>query len=1001
MLIYYNGFTAYVRNALYDPQNEHLFYLELVGLAGVDSVCAGALRDRPLTLYPNGNRLDLTLFRWGTRVVYEDEENQREKSCLISWKWKQKAHGPLRHAILYPEEIVNAWQEDAPVPRVILGRNEAEARDNLWRFLNLVLDFPVPEDRNLPFLMELIQVAVNNDQEDVLTAIRPLEAFGEVQGWLVKSISSLRKILQQFYSYLIIKKEIRLKGREVPLKEETLEAFLDHWGEPLTKKVLEIYRPYYEAGEGLAEIDERISRLRRKPFPAQREAINALYNALFKQGHKRAVLCGEQGTGKTFMALALIGAAPEPLRVLVVCPPHLVPKWAREAKETIPKVKVVTLNGKETLQKLGTLLWRKERPESPEVWIIGRERLKLSFPWEPAVVPAVIKGGKPWPFLGRKADSEFSLYLCPDCCAPVYKKSEKDEEEEGVVPADWKWLSAARRTCQRCGAQLWQPNTTNLRMTCSRLGIALPDQPRKNGLRRYAPAEFIKKKLKGTFDLLVVDECHEYKAQNTAQANSVGALLSVCRKALFLTGTLMGGYATDVFYLYFRAFPQDFKRDGWRWSSGTQFQKRYGVLEEVEVLKEEEDNLTSRGKKSRKVYLKQRPGVSPEVLARFLLPHTVFVRLDDMASELPPYEEVYVALDRGDEDGGEYQKCEDAYQNAIKDYQTTKARLAIASKFVSVMMNLPDCVRHLENEIWKDVLDENGNVVDRILLHKTEIVPGGPLAKEQWLAELIKSERKTGRKVLIYCTYTGERDITRRLAGVLKDLGIRAVVLPSSISTDKREEWIRRNTVTADALICNPKLVETGLDLFDFPTVVFYQPGYRVYTLRQAARRSWRLGQKQPVRVYFLAAGDTIQEDAWALIAQKWNVSLAVEGELVTDGFATEFDTGGSILGELAKKLDRGDLGRVTAEAVFKQLKQAEATAQIFLTEKEVETPKTVVEVETTVKEVQKTVAPRTLIVSIARVKGRKVRWARMEIRPEDLDKVKKEVGGPVQLGLF
>ncbi len=1010
--VYYEGFTAYVRNALYDRYNDHLFYLELVGLSGVDSVCAGALRDRILYVYPNGNRLDLSLFRWGTRIVYDNEENQREKNHQIKWKWKQKAYGPLRHAILYPEEILNAWREDAPMPRVVMGRNEREAKDNLWRFLQLVLDFPVPEDRDLPYLMDLIRVAVEHEREDVLNAIRPLEAIGEVRGWIVKSIPALREILQRFYSHLIKEGEIRLKGREVPLKEDTLEAFLDHWGQPLTKKVLEMYRPLYEAGSGLSEIDGRIARLRRKPFPAQREAINALYNALFKQGHDRAVLCGEQGTGKTFMALALIGAAPKPMRVLVVCPPHLVPKWAREARETIPGVKTVTLNGKETLQKLRTLQERETPPEAPEIWIMGRERMKLSFAWEPAVVPAKVKKSRESksrenrivPLPAHKADPEFPFYLCPNCHAPIYKKFEKDEdEEEKVVPADWKWLTAARRACQECGAPLWQPNTINLRVKRSRLGMTFPGQPRKNGFRRYAPAEFIKKKLKGRFDLLIVDECHEYKAQNTAQANSVGGLLSACRKALFLTGTLMGGYATDVFYLYFRAFPRDFKRDGWEWSSGTQFLKRYGVLEEVEVLKEkEEDNRFSRGRKTRKVYVKARPGVSPEVLARFLLPHTVFVRLDDMASELPPYEEVYVALDRGDEDLGEYARCQEAYEKAAKSCMSTKARLAIASKFVAVLMNLPDCVRHLENEIWRDVLDDEGNVVRRELLYQTEIVSGGPLAKERWLAELIKRERQAGRRVLVYCTYTGEKDITRRLAGVLKDLGVSAVVLPSSISTDKREEWIRRHTAMADAMICNPKLVETGLDLFDFPTVVFYQPGYRVYTLRQAARRSWRLGQRQPVRVYFLAAGGTIQEDAWALIAQKWNVSLAVEGELVTEGFATEFDTGGSILGELAKKLDRGEIGRATAEAAFKRLKQAEAVAQAFLTEREAEAPKAVMEVETTVKEVQRTIAPKTLIVSIAKVKGRrKTRWTRMEIRPEDLERIKREAGGPVQLGLF
>ena len=47
--------------------------------------------------------------------------------------------------------------------------------------------------------------------------------------------------------------------------------------------------------------------------------------------------------------------------------------------------------------------------------------------------------------------------------------------------------------------------------------------------------------------------------------------------------------------------------------------------------------------------------------------------------------------------------------------------------------------------------------------------------------------------------------------------------------------------------ICHPKIVETGLDLLDFPTILFHETGYSLHTLRQASRRSWRIGQHRPV----------------------------------------------------------------------------------------------------------------------------------------------------------
>jgi len=36
-------------------------------------------------------------------------------------------------------------------------------------------------------------------------------------------------------------------------------------------------------------------------------------------------------------------------------------------------------------------------------------------------------------------------------------------------------------------------------------------------------------------------------------------------------------------------------------------------------------------------------------------------------------------------------------------------------------------------------------------------------------------------------------------------------------------------------VICHPKLVETGLDLLDFPTIIFYESGYSLHTYGKPA----------------------------------------------------------------------------------------------------------------------------------------------------------------------
>jgi hypothetical protein len=87
-----------------------------------------------------------------------------------------------------------------------------------------------------------------------------------------------------------------------------------------------------------------------------------------------------------------------------------------------------------------------------------------------------------------------------------------------------------------------------------------------------------------------------------------------------------------------------------------------------------------------------------------------------------------------------------------------------------------------------------------------------------------------------------------------------------------------------DVLICHPELVKTGLDLLAFPSIIFMQSGYSVYTLMQAARRSWRIGQRQAVEVYFLGYERTAQIQCLSLMAKKIAVSQSTAGTMPETG---------------------------------------------------------------------------------------------------------------------
>jgi hypothetical protein len=174
----------------------------------------------------------------------------------------------------------------------------------------------------------------------------------------------------------------------------TLREFLDRFGEPLAQRVAQTFQilhdPLRDAGATPA-LDAVLATLPRKCYPAQAEAAKALAKALFVEGQRAAFLTAEMGVGMGQIALTLIALAPRPLRVLVMCPPHLVPKWEREAQAVLSHVRTVSLGGRDSLTHLIRLAAALRQygtiaPSTPEVWVLSRERAKLHYAWQPATL---------------------------------------------------------------------------------------------------------------------------------------------------------------------------------------------------------------------------------------------------------------------------------------------------------------------------------------------------------------------------------------------------------------------------------------------------------------------------------------------------------------------------------------------------------------------------------------------------------------------------------------
>ena len=211
--------------------------------------------------------------------------------------------------------------------------------------------------------------------------------------------------------------------------------------------------------------------------------------------------------------------------------------------------------------------------------------------------------------------------------------------------------------------------------------------------------------------------------------------------------------------------------------------------------------------------------------------------------------------------------------------------------------------------------------------------------KEKALLDLVAAERMEERRVLVYATHTGTRDITERMSDILTKHGLRVAVMKAdAVAPDRREAWVENKVKEGiDVLICHPRLVQTGLDLIDFPTIVWAETDYSVYTMRQASRRSWRIGQTRPVKVIFMAYRGTLQADALKLVAQKLQSSLAVEGELPEDGLAAYGEEGDDIMLALARKVVNGEEEEEeeSVEEAFAQARDAEAVSEELLVDEE------------------------------------------------------------------
>jgi hypothetical protein len=136
----------------------------------------------------------------------------------------------------------------------------------------------------------------------------------------------------------------------------------------------------------------------------------------------------------------------------------------------------------------------------------------------------------------------------------------------------------------------------------------------------------------------------------------------------------MGGYADDLFNLFYRMKPRQMVAEGFAagGSGRRDFAERYGVLESIEKIPDADGACT----RAQKMTVRQvrKPGASPLLFGKFLMASTAFVTLQDIAAYLPSYEESVIEVDMDAELGNAYAEIEQDIREAVKKNRGTCRR---------------------------------------------------------------------------------------------------------------------------------------------------------------------------------------------------------------------------------------------------------------------------------------------------------------------------------------
>lgn len=751
-----------------------------------------------------------------------------------------------------------------------------------------------------------------------------------------------------------------------------LDSYLNGYSKQLAEKIQSNFTPKFDPHND--KYDQKLNQFEKNAmsrglnmFPAQKAVVQGTINNM--RENDTSIIIGEPSAGKTIMSMASIYGHTNKSKTnnIIMAPSIMVNKWRRELIQYMPNSEVTIIKNLEDFKAaekfINNPLFNKHF-----FMIMSADTAKLNYNERPSVI-----------YNNRK-----DRYICPECGKPTFKminrdvsysrrkekvreylthedflkqsKSKKPTEADFCANSvkDYKNLdSRGKPKFKKCGAPLWtalaksedlkwiklgshgwvhedafesyksslSANEKNLKKNQRNLLKAMylyennPNNFRMAAPSKYAISDYIHKYYKNKIDYFVADEIHLYGSGDSYCGKAFGHIVSSSRKTIGLTGTLLNGYASSVYFLLYRCYSRKMQEEGFDFSTCNPFEDEYGVVKRTTGRTIQTHEQV--GGVNRKVM----PGISPIVFTKFLLSNCAFITMDEMKEGMVSYREIPMPIDMDPNIREEYNQLELDVRSSLGGRRGGGRK--ILARLMNTLFFYPDMpyghapVVHPDDPSQVFLTPNNMN-------HYKEV----RTPKMNRTLDIVREKMANNEKVLIYYTNPGRTDIGDKLNKMFEEEGIRSMELKSdTTSAAKREDRISKEMEKGlDVLICNPSLVEVGLDLLDFTTIIYFQIPYSIFTLRQSSRRSWRLTQTRPVEVYFMYYRDTTQQQALSLIANKLEASMAIEGKFSEEGLQA-MSNNDDILMRIATSVANGIKEEVDAKSFEKFSHDAEEGA--------------------------------------------------------------------------